>query len=98
MAGSKASGLSDKDGKTGNEPGNREVSDLGSQEVSLDGDMLSLRSLLAVCTRRGDSGLELQKEGLTRALLVTLVDRIPEAGTTGEAPGECAAMGSEGRR
>lgn len=59
------SGLSDKDGEAGNEPGNAEdTSQLGSREVSLIGGMLSLRGLQAVCTRRGDSGLEPNKPPL----------------------------------
>lgn len=64
--------MSDKDGEAGNEPGNPEdTSNLGSWEVSFIGGMLSLRGLHAMCTRRGNSGLELHK-----SLLVPLTYRV----------------------
>lgn len=65
-------GLSDKDSEAGNEPGNPgDTSNLGSWEVSLISGMLSLRGLQAICTRYGNSGLELNK-----SLLVTLAYRV----------------------
>lgn len=54
--------LSDKGGKAGNEPENPgEAWDLGSGEISLILDVLSLRGLQATCTRCRNVGLELRR-------------------------------------